>query len=114
MRARGWGFIFVCLLCASSGCGEWGRELPEHIVARVNEESVTAEEFNEEFQELILEPGTGKKWINPGDLKKAYLDQMIERKILVQEAQIRHQGFTGGTQSGDPGDQEGLPGGGIE
>jgi hypothetical protein len=55
-------------------------------VARVNEESVTAEEFNQEFQELILEPGKEKKWINPGDLKKAYLDQMIERKILVQEA----------------------------
>jgi len=81
-----WGSIFLCLLCAFSGCGEWGRGLPEDVVARVNEESVTAEEFNQEFQDLILEPGKEKKWINPGDLKKAYLDQMIERKILVQEA----------------------------
>jgi len=86
MRSGGGWFIFLCFLCASSGCGEWGRGLPEDVVARVNEESVTAEEFNEEFQELILEPGKEKKRINPGDLKKAYLDQMIERKILVQEA----------------------------
>ena len=88
---KAWGFIFLCLLCASSGCGEWGRGLPEHVVARVNEESLTAEEFNEEFQELILEPGKEEKSTHPGDLKKAYLDQMIERKILVQEA--RRQGI---------------------
>ena len=91
MRAWGDRFIFLCLFCIFSGCGEWGRGLPEDVVARVNEESLTAEEFNEEFQELILEPGKEKRSTHPGDLKKAYLDQMIERKILVQEA--RRQGI---------------------
>ena len=86
MRGGWCGFVFLCLLCAFSGCGEWGRGLPEHVVARVNEESVTLEEFNQEFQELILDPGKEKKWIHPGNLEKAYLDQMIERKILAQEA----------------------------
>ena len=86
MRAWECKRILLCLLFVLSGCSDWGRGLPEHVVARINEESLTTEEFNEEFQELILEPGQEKKASQPANLKKAYLDQVIERKILVQEA----------------------------
>ena len=47
------------------GCGQWGGGLPEHIIARVNQEQITVDEFDREFKELILEPGKrqrGKPW----------------------------------------------------
>jgi len=74
------------VIIALGGCGEWGRGLPDHIIAQVNEEQITAEEFNREAKELILEPGQEVKGKDFSGLKEAYLDQVIERKILVQEA----------------------------
>ena len=68
------------------GCGQWGGGLPEQVLARVNQEQITVDEFDREFKELMLEPGKEAKGTNLGDLKQAYLDQVIERKILVQEA----------------------------
>lgn len=68
------------------GCSQQGGRFPEDVLARVNKEQITVGEFDREFQELILEPGKEPKETNLGDLKKAYLDQVIERKILVQEA----------------------------
>jgi parvulin-like peptidyl-prolyl isomerase len=68
------------------GCSQWNGGLPENIIARVNQEQITVDEFEREFKELILEPGKEVKGIGHGDLKKAYLDQVIERKILIQEA----------------------------
>jgi parvulin-like peptidyl-prolyl isomerase len=79
-------FLLWMFLIALCGCGEWGRGLPDHILAQVNEEQITVDEFNREMKELILEPGQEVKGRNFSDLKEAYLDQMIERKILVQEA----------------------------
>ena len=76
-------FIIVFLLW---GCGQWGEGLPEHVLARVNQEQITVDVFNREFKELISEQGKETKEANLGDLKQIYLDQMIERKILVQEA----------------------------
>ena len=68
------------------GCGRWGEGLPEHILAQVNQEQITVSEFDREFKELILEPGKEATGTRMGSLKQAYLDQVIERKILVQEA----------------------------
>jgi len=78
--------LLSMLLNALYGCGDWGGGLPDHIVAQVNEEQITVDEFNREVKELILEPGQEAKGRNFADLKEAYLDQVIERKILVQEA----------------------------
>jgi peptidyl-prolyl cis-trans isomerase C len=68
------------------GCSQWDGSLPENILARVNQEQITIDEFEREFKELILEPGKEAKGIGLGSLKQAYLDQLIERKILIQEA----------------------------
>jgi len=68
------------------GCGQWGGGLPERVLARVNQEQITVDEFDREFKELMLEPGKEARGTNLGDIKQAYLDQVIERKILVQEA----------------------------
>ena len=75
-------FVFFFLW----GCGQWGEGLPEHVLAQVNQEQITVNEFDREFRELILEPGKEAKGTHMGNLKQAYLDQVIERKILVQEA----------------------------
>lgn len=68
------------------GCGQWEIGLPEHIIARVNQEQITVDQFDREFRELILEQGKETREPNLPKLKQAYLDQVIERKILVQEA----------------------------
>jgi peptidyl-prolyl cis-trans isomerase C len=81
--------FLLCLLAlflALWGCDQWGGRLPEHVLAQVNEEQITIDEFNQELKELILEPGIESKGRDFGDLKEAYLDQVVERKILVQEA----------------------------
>jgi peptidyl-prolyl cis-trans isomerase C len=67
-------------------CGEWSGGLPDDVVARINKESVTLDEFNREFKESVLEPENAVRGVDLGKRKQAYLDQIIERKILVQEA----------------------------
>jgi peptidyl-prolyl cis-trans isomerase C len=79
-------FFFVLFL---KGCGPWGGGLPEGNVARVDEETISVEEFDREFRELVLEPGKEAPEKPLADLKKVYLDQMIERKLLVLEARKR-------------------------
>jgi parvulin-like peptidyl-prolyl isomerase len=78
--------ILGVLLFFLWGCDRREAGLPDHIIAQVNEEQIPIETFDREFKELILEPGKEAPGAGHGDLKQAYLDQVIERKILVQEA----------------------------
>jgi peptidyl-prolyl cis-trans isomerase C len=68
------------------GCDPLGGGLPDHILAQVNQEQIGVDEFDRELKEVILEPGKEGKGEGFGDLKRAYLDQVIERKLLAQEA----------------------------
>jgi parvulin-like peptidyl-prolyl isomerase len=77
--------ILIVLFFPPWGCDLWEAGLPEHIIAQVNEEQILVEEFDREFKELILEPGREAKGTDLENLRRAYLDQVIERKILVQE-----------------------------
>jgi peptidyl-prolyl cis-trans isomerase C len=77
---------FILFLSFLWGCGQWGVGLPEQIIAQINEEQIPVEEFNREFRELVLESGQEVEGKEFGNLKQAYLEQVIERKILVQEA----------------------------
>jgi peptidyl-prolyl cis-trans isomerase C len=79
-------FVLSVLFFFLWGCGQWEGGLSEHVLAQVNQEEITVDEFDREFKELILEPGKEAKASGIGSLKQAYLDQVIERKILVQEA----------------------------
>jgi parvulin-like peptidyl-prolyl isomerase len=78
--------ILVFLFSFLGGCNPWGTGLPEQIVAQVNEEQIPAEQFDREFKELILESDKDAKETDLGNLRRVCLDQVIERKILVQEA----------------------------
>jgi peptidyl-prolyl cis-trans isomerase C len=86
MRKTGFFLMIPGILFFVWGCGQWEGGLPGNVVVRINQEQVTLEEFDREFREQILEPGKEVTGKSLGDLKKAYLDQMVERKILVQEA----------------------------
>jgi type 1 glutamine amidotransferase len=77
------GLLLSLGLCA---CGEWSGDLPEHGLVRINGVIITVEEFNREFKELILEPENPGPGRNLESLKRSYLDQVVERKILAQEA----------------------------
>lgn len=68
------------------GCNQWGMGFPNGMVAQVNDEWISIEEFNREFKELILGPEKELEKKDLATLRKAYLDQIIERKILAQEA----------------------------
>ena len=78
--------ILGLLLSFWGGCNPWGAGLPEHIIAQVNEEQIPIEQFDREFKELILESDMEAKETGLGTLRRVCLDQVIERKILVQEA----------------------------
>jgi len=78
--------LILALLFILWGCGQWGVGLPNHIIVQVNEEQISVGEFDREFKELMLEPGKKVKGTDLENLKMVYLDQVIERKILVQEA----------------------------
>jgi len=77
------GLLLSLGLCA---CGEWSGDLPEHGLVRINNVVITVEEFNREFKELILEPENPGPGRDLESLKRSYLDQVVERKILAQEA----------------------------
>ena len=80
-------FLIVPFFAVSGwGCGPWEGGLSENFVARVDGVSITLEEFTREFKELILEPTKEPDPGNLAALKEACLSQMIERRLLVQEA----------------------------
>ncbi len=78
--------ILGLFLSFLGGCNPWGSGLPEHVVAQVNDEQIPIEQFDQEFKELILESDKDAKRTDFGNLRRVCLDQLIERKILVQEA----------------------------
>ncbi len=78
--------IIGVLLPLLGACTPWGAGLPEHIIAQVNGEQIPVEQFDREFRELILESDKDAKSPDLGNLRRVCLDQVIERKILVQEA----------------------------
>ena len=73
------GFLF-------SGCTGG---LPENVIARVNQEDITLQDFDRELRELTLDPGKGEEGTALRELRQACLDQLIERRLLLQEARKR-------------------------
>jgi parvulin-like peptidyl-prolyl isomerase len=78
--------VLGLLLSLLVGCNPWGAGLPDHIIAQVNEEQIPLEQFDRELKELVLESDSDAKGTGLGNLRRVCLDQVIERKILVQEA----------------------------
>ncbi len=86
MRRTLFHLCLPLVLLLFPGCGLWEGGLPEHILARIDREEITVDEFNREFKELVTDQNREGRQSELKELKEAYLDQMIERKILTQEA----------------------------
>lgn len=78
--------LSLLLVLLFNGCGLWEGGLPEHVLARFDREEITVDQFNKEFKELITDLDKEKGSSGLRELKEAYLDQLIERKLLAQEA----------------------------
>jgi parvulin-like peptidyl-prolyl isomerase len=73
-------------LC-STGCQKENSNLSQDILAQVNEEFITLEEFNNELRDIKLEHGKLPEDRESLDqLKTAFLDQSINRKLILGEA----------------------------
>jgi parvulin-like peptidyl-prolyl isomerase len=82
--------VLIGLLIAfcTMGCQKEDANLPQDILAQVNEEFITLEEFNNELRDIKLEHGKLPEDRESLDqLKTAFLDQIISRKLILGEAQ---------------------------
>jgi len=78
--------VLLIALC-TMGCQKEDKNLPSGILAQVNEEMITLEEFNNELQDIKLEHGKLPEDRESLDqLKSAFLDQIINRKLILGEA----------------------------
>lgn len=78
--------ILVPFLFFSLSCNPREAKLPDQVVAVINEERITVDEFEREMRELLFEQGGEGKTVALKELRKVCLEQMIDRKLLAQEA----------------------------
>lgn len=78
--------LLVPFLFYSLSCNPREAKLSDQVVAEVNEERITVDEFEREMRELLFEQeGEGKPEALK-ELRKICLEQMMDRKLLAQEA----------------------------
>jgi peptidyl-prolyl cis-trans isomerase C/foldase protein PrsA len=80
-------FSILTIAAILSSCQ---KEMPADIVAQVNSESITVVEFTAELFPLIegyQTPPTRQEEVDFKNLKKALLDQLIEKRLVLMEAQ---------------------------
>ncbi|NIS62871.1 MAG: hypothetical protein GTO13_19885, partial [Proteobacteria bacterium] len=81
--------IWVGLLIAfhTMGCQKEDVKLSQDILAQVNQELITLEEFNNELRDIKLEHGKLPEDAESLDqLKTTFLEQIINRKLILGEA----------------------------
>lgn len=81
--------IWIGLLIAFSTmeCQKEDANLPQDVLAQVNDEVITLKEFNNELRDIKLEHGKLPEDRESLDqLKTAFLDQIINRKLIIGEA----------------------------
>jgi len=90
-RLRAWEshLVWVGLLLSLciADCKKEDTNLPPDILAQVNEEVITLEEFKNELRDIKLEHGKLPEDSESLDLlKSALLDQIVDRKLILGEA----------------------------
>lgn len=77
---------FLMIAVVLSSCSS---TMPSHVVAEVDEDSVTVEEFSAVLLPLVegyQTPPTPEEEVALKNLKKALLDQLIEKRLILTEA----------------------------
>lgn len=78
--------LLVHFLILSLSCNPREAKLPDQVVAEVNEERITVDEFEREMKELLFEQGGEEKPPSLKELRRICLEQIVDRKLLTQEA----------------------------
>jgi len=73
--------LFLLILISALGCGRVSRE--KAVLAKVNNYEITKNKFEEEFKESIY--GTSDTL----EAKKEFLANLINRKLILQDAQAK-------------------------
>ena len=71
--------LILTLVAALAGCGRV--QSGKTVLARVNDYEITREEFDSEFKNFIA------SGYEKGESQKAFLDDLIDKKLILQEAQ---------------------------
>ncbi len=80
-------FIILLLLVMMGGCESTNsKDIPSPILATVNQDSITVEDFNRFLSEQSLQPGLKNEEQPPLSLIETMIDELIERHLLLQEA----------------------------
>jgi parvulin-like peptidyl-prolyl isomerase len=80
-------WIGLSIALYTIGCQKEAAKLPQDTLAQVNEEFITLEEFNNELRDITLEHGKlPEDRESLHQLKTAFLDQIINRKLILGEA----------------------------
>jgi peptidyl-prolyl cis-trans isomerase C len=91
MRSRLWPLIAILsILMIAAILSSCQKAMPPDIVAQVNGDSITVAEFTPELFLLVEDyqnPPTRQEEVDFKNLKKALLDQLIEKKLVLNEAQ---------------------------
>lgn len=74
-------FCLLAVLGLAGGCQCRQAEQPKEIVAKVNNYEITKDEFDREFRES----GYGRS--NTPASRKEFLNNLIDRKLILQDAQ---------------------------
>jgi peptidyl-prolyl cis-trans isomerase C len=80
----------LSILLITAFLGSCQKEMPADIVAQVNSDSITVTEFTAELFPLVegyQNPPTRQEEVDFKNLKKALLDQLIEKRLVLMEAQ---------------------------
>lgn len=86
MKTSSLWIILIPFLFFSLSCNPREAKLPDQIVAEVNGERITVEEFDREMKELLFDQLREGKPEALKELRKICLEQMMDRKLLAQEA----------------------------
>ena len=76
-------FIFIFAICVSLFCCAQEQEEKKEILAKINDYELTLKEY--EYQ-LVAELEMDKDFKLTSEAKKEFLDQLIEKELLIQEA----------------------------
>ena len=80
-------WIGLLITFSTMGCQKEDANLSQDVLAQVNEELITLEEFNNELRDIKLEHGKLPEDRESLDqLKTTFLDQIINRKLILGEA----------------------------
>ena len=82
MRKTWFCLFLLLLLVGFSGCKRENGEKPE-VLARINDYNLTLDEFQ---KQLASDMEMDKEFKLTRDAKKAFLDELIKKEILIQEA----------------------------